>query len=677
MASGRGAQRAGPSLAAGGVLLALSLAWGCLSLDLPTVAPAPAPPSLTVLTPQPNDLISLTSRVSVVAESVNGISSVTVLCGPIDGGARTAYVWAGPPFTALVDFSPCEGLTEPQPDGGSPPLLPLSFRAVSDAGAAAEQDFTVRLNAAGPNVFADYPPTAQPKSPFTVTVTSDSPLSSFPTVLLGGAPANSITAVPNSDGGNPIYVAFFRSTPGLGTDNLLSYDAGAIVPIEVLTDTDRLVRLTVDAKALNGNATHLDLSVELSRVVWDRYIPGQPAASGPTSWAAEPVAFFGGLVLPLATATPASNTSAWLPGRLSRDDGTFLGFGGSLDGGYLARGINLLGETLFARPDGGGSDVLLAPPDGGTFLFGALAGKSVTPPITAVDNLLCLQDSIAACATGAVESLTCLTPQLTEVIASSGLASTGPPTPGVVAGAGGRYLSPNVGLCGSSWNLVDLSQGTVSFGPIADPNGLKRNCQIQKVSKLLAVGDGTFVVQLTSSCGAAAVVLEYPILRVGAGSAILGAYTAPLGTPRPVQLEVVAVLADGRVVTLANEPPYTDFVLWGFKPTQVDVPDVITRIAGLYDTADALQGSVLAQSTYSGTDGSFAVLLSGAPLGVGVAAFGPNLKPLWLYLYPRASTATNSRLVTQPAVGDIYLVDEFNNRSVSLRLQAQLPADGG
>jgi hypothetical protein len=208
--------------------------------------------------------------------------------------------------------------------------------------------------------------------------------------------------------------------------------------------------------------------------------------------------------------------------------------------------------------------------------------------------------------------------------------------------------------------------GTVSLGPTIDPNGPTRNCYIQGINRLLAVGDGTFVVQLTSSCEDGTTE-EFPILRVDVGGTISVAYTAPLGTARPVLREVVGVLAGGRVVTVRNAPPNTTFELWPPNGA-ADVPDVTSPIAGLYDSADATENSVVARSVYSHADGSFAALLSGAPLGVGVIAFGPSLQPLWLYLYPRVTSTANSRLVSSPRFGDVYLVDGFNNRAVALRV---------
>ena len=682
-----GRQKRGPWGAKGLILgaLALMVGVGCFfDLDVPSVPPNPPPPSITVLAPKPGDTLFLTSEVSVEAYSVNGVASVTVLCGPLDAGARQAFAWAAPPYQGLVDFSVCQGLTTPNPDGGSVPLLQLGFQALSDAGAIGEVPVLVQFNTAGPDISVQFPPTAQPNSPFTVTVTvlSGGPLSAFPVVLLAGAPADSVTA--SNQGGLDVYTVFFAHTPGLGTD-LYPYVPDQPVPIEVLTDTDEVVRLTVQATVANGNTASSDLSVELTRVVWDRFIPGVPAQDNPITWAAEPVAYDGGLVLPLSTTSGGGAESVWIPARFFKDDGTFLGFDsstlpGGLDGGYLAVGITTQGETLFFEPSARNGNFLLAPPPSSstplvpTNLVGL---NNVNPPLTRVPggdggpDLLCLQDSVQACSDATFDSLTCFTPQLTTVRATSGIVETGPPDAGFVAGGGGRYLSPNAEtFCGSAWNLVDLTNGTVSFGSTTDPNGTARDCEIFAVTRLLAVGDGTFVVQVGSSCDSTGID-EFPIFRVGPGpangqSALLGVYTAPLGTEQQTQREVVGVLTDGRVVTLANRPPNTTFELW---PPDGGPAAFTSPIAGLYDSADATQGALVARSVYSAADGSFAVLLSGAPLGVGVLAFGPDLRPLWFYLYTRITSTATSRLVSASSFQDVYLLDEFNSHAVSLRVE--------
>ena len=674
---GRDAELSGRRPGAWAAALWVLATAGCLNLDLPTVPQAPPAPFVKIVTPRRGDTVSLTAQVSVEAASVNGIGSLSLLCGPPDGGARTAYSWAAPPYFALVDLSRCEGLTQPDPtDAGALPILMLSAQAFSDAGALQQDSVDVFLNTKGPVLSVQYPPTAQPKAPFTVQVTSDLPLRSFPEVTLDARPASSVTTA-QGDAGSVTYSIFFAATPGLGTDNS-PYSVGVPVPIEVLTETSRSVRLAVGATAANGNSTQLDLAVDLTRLVWDRYIPGKPAATDPITWAAEPVAFAGGLVLPLATTAPASAGSTWIPGLLRSSDGTFSGFQtsllpGGLDGGYLARGLNAQGETLFFNFTGNGSNLLLAPPPGSSAaaVTATTGPPSATAPLTRVDGLLCLQDSVTACSVAATESLTCFDTQLSRVTASAIGVSTGPPTPGIVAGAGGQYLSPNISVCGSSWNQANLATGAMSFGPTTD---IYTGCPVQGVSKLLPVGDGTFVVQLTINCNVAGLlVAQFPIYRVGPNNNFLGAYTAPQGSPSTSQAELVAALPDGRVVTLSNAPPYTNFELWSLNST---TPDIITPVAGLYDTTDATLGSVLAQSTYSGSDGSFAVLLSGATLGVGVLAFGPNLQPLWLYVYPRVTDAFNSRMVAASNLGDVYFIDQFNNRALSLRARPVRPVSG-
>src|SRR5277367_5205470 len=127
------------------LLLSLLASLGCFDLDLPTVPATPTPPSVTVLSPKPGDTISLSGQVSVSAVSVNGLSTVSVLCGALDAGARTVFVWVAPPYLAQVDFATCQGFTFPNPDGGSFPILPLTVRALSDAGAAMDVSLDVSL----------------------------------------------------------------------------------------------------------------------------------------------------------------------------------------------------------------------------------------------------------------------------------------------------------------------------------------------------------------------------------------------------------------------------------------------------------------------------------------------------------------------------------------------------
>src|SRR5262249_47144583 len=145
-------------------------------------------------------------------------------------------------------------------------------------------------------------------------------------------------------------------------------------PIETLLDTEKSVSLTVDARSLNDNPAHIEQAVLLSRVLWDRVVPGRVALA-----ASRPVASDAGVQLALATVDTTPNaSSAWLPGLFRADDGTFVPFdpasvqvggasgGFSLDAGWNAQGLDSRGRTLFVRPAGNGNEVLFvdAPAEG-------------------------------------------------------------------------------------------------------------------------------------------------------------------------------------------------------------------------------------------------------------------------------------------------------------------------
>ena len=110
-----------------------------------------------------------------------------MLCGPLDGGARSVYTWTAAPYVANVDFTLCQDVAQPGtiPDAGA--LLQMAVQALSDAGAPQQVALQVYLNTAGPQLTIQYPPTAQPKAPYSVTVTSNVVLQSFPNVTLTGS----------------------------------------------------------------------------------------------------------------------------------------------------------------------------------------------------------------------------------------------------------------------------------------------------------------------------------------------------------------------------------------------------------------------------------------------------------------------------------------------------------
>ena len=129
----------------------------------------------------------------------------------------------------------------------------------------------------------------------------------------------------------------FAQTPGIGIDNYTGDPFN--VPFEVLSEIERSVSLTLDAKATNGNSTHLEQNVLLSRVAWDRAVPGRIALAPAT-----PVGTAVGIHVALASNDPNPGNDGgveWLPGLFRAADGTYMPF--------TPANIRILGG-LAARP---------------------------------------------------------------------------------------------------------------------------------------------------------------------------------------------------------------------------------------------------------------------------------------------------------------------------------------
>ena len=669
------------------VLAGLLLApGGCLNLDLPYAPDGGVPPSLKVLAPQPGDTVTLTSIVAVASDSVGGAPTVTLNCRPPDGGAAAqvqVYTWVGPPYQAVVDFTRCEKLAGQSADAGTGPMQ-LHVESFLTGGPKAQVDVPVLLDSSAANLLVTYPPSVQPLSRFEVVVVPiDRTLAADPEVALDGTPADSVTFQTLGDGG-PSYRAVFQSAPGLGIDQYRGPFPNPLtgqppLPIEVLTETSRTAQLTIDAKAFNGNPTHLDRAVDLSRVVWDRSIPGRPLTSVSSASVADPVPVLSGLVLPLATddlnPTP---TSRWIPGLMGAADGVYTPFDpsilpGGLDGGFLASGINAAGQTLFAAGIRNLTQVALAPvPGTHAPLAPAAFPTTVLTPLTPVGAFLCLPDSVSGVSqTGCpnADSLLCIDPGLgrpTMSGTSGPIVGFNPPATGAVAGAGGTYLAPATAGCDMAWVMGTFASGTMTFQSRndPDPNATVRVCAFQSVDREFPLGDGSVVVALTSFCTGPGT-NEFPVLRVSAGGIILGSYIVARGAPAPVRPNVVAALVDGRVVTLENQAPYSVFKLWSLGKT---APDAVALIPGLYEYDDSSALPSLGRNIVAAADGSLAVLLSGAPLGVGVLAFGPGLQPRWFYFYPRLTAPAAQRLFGASDLGQLYLLDGTNNHIAALTL---------
>jgi hypothetical protein len=363
----------------------------CLDLELPSVpADGGVGPTLTIHSPLEGQTISLNAPVSLDADSVNGVASVTVTCG---GAPSTGvFTWNVPPYTGVVDFTRCTLVTSGVADSGVGQLQ-LTFIGVDSLGHVSTKALNVLLDTTTASLSAVLPERVAPLSRVDLTIGSDRPLLLPPTVRLAGREADGIVQRANPDGGSPLYDVTFLRAPGLGIDN---YGGNPFdVPFEVLVDVERSVSLTVDARATNGNASHLEQGVLLSRVLWDRIVPGRIAID-----AAEPVATARGIQVALAKNTTVNATTDWLPGFFRASDGTYVPFDpngilvsssplppppdpdagpptsdAGADGGNGGEG-----GTPDGGPDGGGPPDA-GPPDGGPPDAGLDAGQIDAGPI--------------------------------------------------------------------------------------------------------------------------------------------------------------------------------------------------------------------------------------------------------------------------------------------------------
>jgi len=643
------------------------LAAGCLDLSVPDVSKGK--PALTVAVPRPGDVLLLSNAVSLEASDLQGVSDVTLYCGPT-GNETSVVSWQYPPYQAQADFSRCQALVQTNPDGGVPSLR-LNFVSHNTRGGESSLEMQVALDSSVAGIRLTYPARVLPKSGFTVTVESDTELTAPPTVLLDGVGAESVTRASST---RPVYQAVFLTTRGVGADN---YTGPPPIPIEVLSETDQAAVLSVDARGelssgLPGNSVHIERQVLLSRLVWDQPISGRPALA-----ATEPLATSDGLQLPLATVDLEPDAdSAWVPGFLSASEGTFTGFDpgsstGVLDGGYRGLGIDLGGRSFFGGNAASSTDILVVPAPGTSGSPVAFnVPFALVPPVTRVGDALCGLDVVlptppdGGCAAAATQRLLCvLADGGTPSIAPGSVATLGGPAPGTVTASGDNYLSPNgQPACGQAWSFGALG-GTLV--PQSRTDG--RGCTVNSVQRLLPFGGGSFALALTASCAGAP---DFPIVQVSSSGAVTGQYVTAAGAPAPVQREVLAVLVDGKVVTSRLEVPDTVFEAWAPGAT---TPDATARISGLYAYVPSTPSEVVPRNVAAGADGQLTVLLSGAPDGVAVAHFAPNLELRWLYLYPRKVTPTAVRLVaSSTAGGDVYLVDTGNGRSVALRTNEPL-----
>ena len=283
----------------------------CLDLELPNVpADGGAGPELTIHSPLEGDTIALNAPVSLDAASVNGVSSVTVTCG----GAPSTGVFslerrAVHRHRRLHPLHPGDERGERR--GRWPAAAHLHRRRHAGPRRAARR-VNVFLDTTTASLSAVLPERVAPLAPLTLTVGSDRPLAPAP-----HGPARR----PRGRWHRPARQPRRRRAAvrrHLHRARRARHRQLRRRPVQrPLRGPGRTWRGRSASPSTRGPPTgtpsHLEQGVLLSRVLWDRLVPGRIAID-----AAEPVATARGIQVALAKTTTVNATSDWLPGLLPR-----------------------------------------------------------------------------------------------------------------------------------------------------------------------------------------------------------------------------------------------------------------------------------------------------------------------------------------------------------------------
>jgi hypothetical protein len=625
-----------------------ALLAGCLDLSLPATQLQDPGPIVSFDTPADGGLIPLTSLVQLEVTSFHGIQDVTLRCNDL-----TVQQWRGqPPFYATIDFTPCSAAGVLQgTDGGASVPAKLQAQGVDSLGVqgpVAEVD--VQLDVSSPAISISAPSRVSPGGALTAVITSDRPLAAYPVVEVQGSPA---TVVGNP--GGLTFTATYDPLPQIGVD---AYDAGAPdadIPIDVLEDVERPLLLTVDARGLNGNATHVTFQMLLSRIVWQKPVPGiitsdagffAPCSDLPIAAAAP-----SGLQLPLfARADPLDGFAGiCVPGFMSAADGTFtpvadaLGDAGSRLIAFDGTGRALWSDGKTASVYEPGSQSL----DQSAAVPFDLYGRRLLP---LGPGTLC-QAQQGTVSPPCFTNLNCLTPS--GAVVGSPVA-TFPFAPALELTSGDIYFAwSRAGVsCAVGTNCAcsdDLFVGRLgAMATVPNPfNGVPP-------SHVFPV-DGGFIVDFFSVAGL------QQIQSVNAAG-VFGTNTWDIASSGGAR-RLVAAYPDGTLVSAQLLSGTGESIFEGWAPN-VSGPVLSSRIPGFLFPGFGNGG-------YVATQKGLALLVSTdfPPTSAGVVFLDLNLRPRWLYRYPQIpSDLTRMQLVADPTAQRLYLVDVAANAAVALGL---------
>lgn len=611
-------------------LVALGASSGCRDLSYADPAEANAAPLLEWQEPPAEGLHPLRARAAFEVTDVDGIDSLSLSCilhGT--GEEHVLKIWVAKPFTGEVNLSDCfASAPSPLPAEAE---LELRALAVDRRGGETRQSRTLLVSTVVPSVLLEAPLRAVPGQLVAIQVHTDTPLSGPPSATADGVPV----PVQSSGAASPWKVEFVA--PGVGAD--LEADRTS-ADLETLEALERPVEVAVRLTSTGGNVAELRRTILVSRVLWERPVPA--ILHSPQTADERPIGSAAGLSV--AVKQESSNAGGgWVPAFFDAKSGAFEAT--LIQPGESGRGFTANGLPLVTSADGSTTRWLAR--NGEVMGQGALAPGQ----LVRLADRTCVErssrDPTFPCMDFARMSFECLSTtgvsgsnvvQHTQSATEAGQAQLFAASGSTIAALGFQECSVDVDttLWFDGATLTESSLGN-------DASALHR---------LLPIGgSGTFALVYTENA------TKTYVARVLAGGTQTGAYQAPLSAPD----EAVLARASGALLHLSFTATTTTLTSW---PPQAAAPaSTGTFPVGARYLPDPNAPHLPLNAVALG-DGRVAVLVRTHDFGRAVIATDPQLRPRWIYRYPRGTL--DLRLVSDEAGSALYLVDFDNNHVVAL-----------
>ncbi|MBX5482409.1 MAG: hypothetical protein IRZ16_11325 [Myxococcaceae bacterium] len=590
---------------------------GCRDLTYREPEAENTPPVVAFTSPHDGDVLPLWWHVALSAEDADGLAAATLSCN-----GTVLFQWVRPPYEAELELSRCL-----PPNAAAAADVTLDAVVADGLGmVSAPVSVTVQVDPSLPKVVAQVPSRVAPGATVSFPMAAESPLGALPVVMVDGNPA-SVT-------GDAALQNF-----------TVSFTAPAIAPpggssVEDFYLTEHQASVEIVAAAPNGNEVRLTRPLVVSRVLWERPIPGYLVSEAGRTDEQNfvPRSTPDGLWLALA---PEGETG-WTPAFL-RADGTFVT--PTLPSGATARGFSHDGRVLVDDPTG--SQTLAVSPDGVTEAGAHLPDGA----LMRFSDKTCVQTwvSSGSCPLNSAGTFTCIPSSATPPPAFIFDRWTGGVAQHVVQ-SGETFLAFDfvdpLGFCvPDTFSFVTAGASTTDVGEwgVTGPSGAQ-------VTRAIPFGtSGAFFVQE-----------EGTGVRVEGGQPT--ATYPSLGKVPPGQ--ILAGRDNGEVIVVTAANGHTNFS--AVTPTNQTIP---VQIPGTFPLAPWPELSGQADWTTPSNvvalpDGGFVYLAHPHPYGLAVVAIDANLQLEWVYPYPRPSYS--GMLVHDVPESPLYLVDFTNSYVVAL-----------